>query len=339
MRDSGDKRTHLYILGIATDLGLCVKGADLAPRVLRRHFELDKRLEEMGIVIPALEEEDPIIKDDVQRAILDDEASKEEKLYPVKRLCERAACRIQNDLDLIKQKYSPYKALFLGGDHSIAMGSYAGVANHLGDELGVLWIDAHGDYHTWRTSVSKNVHGMALAAIVGEGIGPGQTDIELFNCCPTNFKPHPHNVFMLGVRDLEASEKERLGKSGVKIYTASDIEGVGVSSILTEICRRLRKNGINNLHVSLDLDVVDPIFAPGTSTPVNGGLTFRELIYIAEFLANEDIIFSLDVVEYNITNDICGRTANLAKEAILHFIGKTHYPQSVLRDSAQLVAR
>jgi arginase len=322
-------RKALYTLGIATDMGLDIQGANLAPHVLFRSFQLNEKLRDLGIYI-ACTGANEIMGANISLALRDSTEPKEQRMESITQLSKQVASRITTDLDGLKAEQVCCNALFLGGDHSIAMGTYAGVANHLKHRLGVLWLDAHGDFHVWNTSQSKNIHGMALAAILGQVTSSEELKDEskLFACCPTKYRPRPDEIIILGARSLDFPEVERLRKLGIVVYTATDIERYGLKEVMSRVVDAFKAKDIEmKVHVSLDLDVIDPVYAPGVSTPCSAGLTERELFYVAEALNSSTTVFSLDVVEYNIMNDDKdSRTAHLASEAILHFFGKTYYP-------------
>ncbi|MBE9479483.1 MAG: arginase family protein [Chloroflexi bacterium] len=326
--DKVSLKKALYTLGIATDLGLETPGAKLAPSVLFQLLRVNEKLAKLGSVIETSKLPENIIADDIKALVVGGSPNKEERIERIANLCHRTARQIQKDLDQVKETHESYHALFLGGDHSIAMGTYAGVANHLAHKLGVLWIDAHGDFNVWKTTDSKNIHGMALASILGQ-VRDGEENMNdeksLFDFCLTEHRPSPDDIVIWGARKLDDKEIDRLRYFGIKVYSATDIERITLREIMDRIVDKFKAKRMK-VHVSLDLDAIDPKYAPGVSTPVNGGITDRELFYIAETLNLNDLVFSLDVVEYNITEDDKIITAEFAAEAILHFFGKTYSP-------------
>ena len=204
--------------------------------------------------------------------------------------------------------------IFLGGDHSIALGT-VGAASH-GERVGVLWIDAHGDFNTPETSPSGNIHGMPLAALTGRGRA------EMVDIGRPGPKIDAADVVLIGIRDLDAEERQLLKTSGARIYTMSDIDEEGIGAVARLATRYLAERGLTRVHVSLDMDVLDPRFAPGVGTPVYGGLNPREAHLLLEILAKECTVGSVDLVEVNPILDEKNQTAELAVELILSLLGK-----------------
>ncbi len=205
--------------------------------------------------------------------------------------------------------------LVLGGDHSIAIGTLAGLASAAGRPGGVIWIDAHGDLNTPDTSPSGNVHGMPLAAALGRGS-------DLF--------PHPGlelpavdpaRVVLLGTRSLDTAEQAFLRGSEIRVITMSEIDRIGIERAVQEAVDRASGPGF--VHVSFDLDAIDPEIAPGVGTPVRGGLTYREAHLACELIADSGLVGSLEVVESNPILDRENTTAATAVELVASALGKT----------------
>lgn len=209
--------------------------------------------------------------------------------------------------------------IFLGGDHSVAIGTAGGGAGAAAaleepEPLGMIWIDAHADFNTPETTPSGNIHGMPVAVLTGRG----HPDlVELGHAGP---KLRPQNVVMIGIRDLDARERVELAHSGVVVYTMRDVDELGMATVARRALSRL--NHLHRIHVSFDMDSIDPDVAPGVGTPVPGGLTFREAHLLMEILGESGKIRSLDVVEINPILDVANRTATLAVELILSLLGK-----------------
>ncbi len=207
--------------------------------------------------------------------------------------------------------------LVLGGDHSIAIGTIAGISSYCrqaNKKLGVLWIDAHGDLNTDQTSPSGNIHGMPLAASIGLGA------IELTSVGGDFRKVDPTKVVLLATRDLDEGERNYIKKYGVNILTMEEIDKHGVGAIIAKALHKLE--GVDFLHVSLDLDAVDPSVAPGVGTPVKGGLNYREAHLIMETLSEHGSMNSLEVVEVNPILDNRNQSAEFAVELMLSGFGK-----------------
>jgi len=192
----------------------------------------------------------------------------------------------------------------LGGDHSIAIGTLAGVAKHY-ENLGVIWYDAHGDLNTEDTSPSGNIHGMPLAV----SIGIGHPDlINIHGFAP---KVKPENIVIIGARSLDEGEKELIREKGIKVFTMHEIDRLGMTRVMEECIDYLRER-TDGVHLSLDLDGVDPADAPGVGTPVIGGISYRESHLAMEMLAESNLITSAEFVEVNPILDERNKTAIVA---------------------------
>jgi arginase len=208
--------------------------------------------------------------------------------------------------------------IVLGGDHSVAAGTVAGVANHFrapGQAVGLIWIDAHSDINTPETSTSGNVHGMPLAALLG--MGPA----ELSNLLGWQPKVLPQHTVLVGIRDVDEAERENIRRAGITAYTMRDIDEMGLRAVM-EKAIEAAANGTAGYHVSMDMDWVDPEEAPGVGTPVPGGATYREAHLAMEILADHGGMLSLELVEVNPILDEHNRTAELAVQLICSAFGK-----------------
>lgn len=183
--------------------------------------------------------------------------------------------------------------LIIGGDHALGIGSLAGCSKHFGQDLGVIWVDAHGDINTAETSPSGNVHGMPLSASFGIG------DKSLTEICFKGTKVNPKNVFIFGARDLDKGELEIIKENNLNVWTMNDIKENGLEKCLTQLIEKLYSSNINNIHLSFDVDSIDPIFIPGTGTPVNDGLSMEGGKKVIRDLLNTKLIKSIDFVEFN----------------------------------------
>lgn len=208
--------------------------------------------------------------------------------------------------------------LVLGGDHSIAVGTVSGIAafaRRANRRVGVLWIDAHGDINTPETSPSGNIHGMPLAALLGYG---ASELTEIGGWAP---KVDAANVALVGIRSLDSGEKKRLKETGVQVHTMSEIDRHGVPQVMKKAIARVT-DGTDFVHVSFDLDAVDPSVAPGVGTPVKGGLDYREAHLIMEVIADSGIMTSMEIVEANPILDERNASAQFAVELIQSAFGK-----------------
>ena len=206
--------------------------------------------------------------------------------------------------------------LVLGGDHSLAIGSIAGASRHR--RLGVLWLDAHGDFNTHETTPSGNIHGMPLAALCGLG---DERLVTLGGAEPHGAKIHPHNVAVIGARSLDEHEKVLLREAGVGVYSIDAIDRLGMAEVMHRAMENVSRD-TDGIYVSLDLDAVDPKFAPGVGTPVAGGMTFREAHLAVELVAESGRLVGMDVVECNTILDTMNQTAQLAVQLTLSAFGK-----------------
>lgn len=208
--------------------------------------------------------------------------------------------------------------LVLGGDHSVAAGTVAGVAAHYRKKkqnIGLIWVDAHADMNTPETSPSGNVHGMPLASLVG--IGPEEL-VKLGGFAP---KVQARNVALVGIRDVDQLEKPHVKASGVRAFTMRQIDERGLLQVMSEAIR-IASDGTAGFHVSFDMDGVDPDEAPGVGTPVRGGITYREAHLALELVCDCQKMLSFEVVEVNPVLDVANRTAELAVELVMSAMGK-----------------
>ena len=281
------------IIGAALDLGAGRRGVDMGPSAIR-YAGLDDRLQELGI-----ECED---WGNVETVVAEATASGNPQarfLDQIKATCERIARAVAT---AVEEGRTP---IVLGGDHSIALGTIGGLASVHGPG-GVLWFDAHGDLNTPATSPSGDIHGMPLAAALGR-------DPETFS---SPAWPLPaldsERVVLLGVRSLDEGERAYVRESGIGIYTMSELDRRGIEATVGEALERVE--GAPFVHVSLDLDVVDPDVTPGVGTPVRGGLSYREAHLALELVAESGLMSSFEIVEVNPILDRGNETAALAVE-------------------------
>jgi len=227
-------------------------------------------------------------------------------LPEIKETCERIAALVARAAD---EQYLP---LVLGGDHSVALGTLGGMARSRG-RGGVLWFDAHGDLNRPETSPSGNVHGMPLAAALGLA-GPEFESVEYL--LPA---VEPSRVALVGVRSLDPGERALLAEVEARVFTMSDLDRMGVETAMGEALEHVAGDGF--VHLSLDMDVLDPEVAPGVGTPVRGGLSYREAHLAMELLAEAAVLDSLEVVEVNPILDRENQTAKLAVELVASALG------------------
>jgi arginase len=293
------KAKKVRIIGVPMDLGQNQRGVDMGPSAVR-YAGLARRLQQLGyetldsgnITIPG-------------HATLPG-TSLAERLVPI-------AGGVRKAYELARKSIGRCEIpIFLGGDHSIAIGTIGGVTHQ--HDVGLLWIDAHGDFNTPETSPSQNVHGMALATLLGRGVQ------ELVDIGRPGRKIHPDHVVLIGARNLDPQEREMLKESGCMIFTMREIDEVGINAVLRLALDRL--DHLDHIHVSLDLDAMDPLEAPGVGTPSTGGLTYREGQLIMELIADTGKLHSVDIVEINPILDIQNRTAQVAVDLAASLFGQ-----------------
>jgi arginase len=204
--------------------------------------------------------------------------------------------------------------LVLGGDHSISIGTIAGLAEHY-EDLGVIWFDAHSDLNTEDTSPSGNIHGMSLGISLGRGI-PLLTSLRGFSP-----KIKPEHVAIVGARSLDSGEKAYIRSLGIACYTMHDIDRLGIARVMEKVIQQLKQT-TDGVHVSFDIDSLDPLEAPGTGTPVRGGLSYREAHLALELLYQSNVVTSAEIVEVNPSLDHNDQTAKLAVELIGSLLGE-----------------
>jgi arginase len=296
----------IHLLGVPMDLGSGRRGVDMGPSAIRI-AGVAGRLEELGNKV--VDEGDVVIKNMEELKVGNERAR---YLAEIARASSILARKIDRIMGL---NHFP---LVLGGDHSIAVGTVSGIAafaQRQGKKLGLIWIDAHGDINTPESSPSGNIHGMPLAALLGFGAS-GLTSIA-----GTSPKVDASNVALVGVRSLDSGEKKRLKETGVQVHTMSDIDRHGVDRVMKKALARVTEE-TDYVHVSFDLDAVDPSVAPGVGTPVKGGLDYREAHLIMEVIADAGVMTSLEMVEVNPILDQGNASAAFAVELVQSAFGK-----------------
>lgn len=206
--------------------------------------------------------------------------------------------------------------LVLGGDHSIAVGSISGISKHY-ENLGVIWYDAHGDLNIPEESPSGNIHGMPLRILLGDGPS------DLVNLNNSQPKLKPENIVLIGMRDLDKGEREYIKAQNIKTYTMADIDKLGIETVINDTLSYLKPRNVDGLHLSLDVDALDPTETPGTGTRVLGGLSYRESHFALELLHESNMITSMDLVEVNPLIDLHNNTAEQAVSLLGTFFGET----------------
>ena len=295
------------IIGAPLDLGQGRRGVDMGPSAVRV-AGLGKRLGALGYDVTDLGNIAV-----AQAESLTDAGPKEARfLAQIAQSCERLGHLVAESLA------NGQMPLVLGGDHSIAAGTTAGVSQFFrrsNQKIGLLWIDAHADMNTPDSSPSGNVHGMPLACCIGRG---PEALVNLLGFAP---KVDPANVALVGIRDVDEIERGTVATAGVRAFTMRDIDERGMRSVMNEAIG-IASNGTAGFHLSLDMDFVDPQYAPGVGTPVRGGATYREAHLAMELACDSGRMLSMEVVEVNPVIDEVNRTADLAVELVLSAMGK-----------------
>ena len=300
------KPRTLHIIGVRMDLGGGRRGVDMGPSALRI-AGLGERLALLGHNV--------FDHGDVDTPIPETRSAKDES----KKYIREIAKVCQKLYQLCGQALSKGGVpVVLGGDHSIAAGSAGAAADFAysnGGRQGLLWIDAHGDMNTPASTGSGNVHGMPLAALMG--LWPSDL-ASIYDFSP---KVRPENCVLVGIRDIDAVEKENVRRAGIGVFTMRDIDERGMRTVMEEALR-MAGRGTAGYHISLDMDWVDPEDAPGVGTPVRGGATYREAHLAMEIIADHGRMVSFEIVEVNPVIDEHNRTADLAVELALSAFGK-----------------
>lgn len=287
------EKLSMSIVGVSLDLGQSRRGVDMGPSAIR-YAGVVKRLEALGHQVT---DEGDIHIDAGQTA-------------------EKSDSNLKNLNEVLKTNTSLAKKveavmedgnfpLIFGGDHSVAIGTLAGLATKY-NNLGVIWYDAHADLNTHETSPSGNIHGMPLAVSIGLG------DERLVNLHQPGQKVKPENVVIIGARSVDPGERVLIKEQGIKVYTMHEIDKYGMTAVMQDALDYLKAKEVDGVHLSLDLDALDPLYTPGVGTPVPGGISYRESHLAMEMLEESGLITSAEFVEVNPILDEKNKTADVA---------------------------
>lgn len=294
------------IIGFPMDLGADRRGVDMGPSALRiaglreKLEKLGYKIEDSGDIFVQIMEKQKIIN------------PKLKYLNEILKTSKQLAVRVEK---VLEKKQFP---LCLGGDHSMALGTIAGIASYCRKrrkKLGVIWIDAHSDMNTDETTPSGNIHGMPLSASLGIG---HEKLVKFYGFSP---KLKPENCALIGLRSVDAQEKETIKKLNLPVYTMTDIDKLGIHRIIVKILKQFREK-IDHIHISFDLDCVDPSIAPGVGTAVPGGLSYREAHLLMESIAECGCMSSLEITEVNPILDDKNKSAVFATDLIASSMGQ-----------------
>ena len=298
--------SRIAIIGAPLDLGQGRRGVDMGPSALRV-ARLNARVQALGYDVEDLGNI-PVEQAEAAPAI-----DRHAKFLPqIAAACEELANRVHRAMG------RGFVPLVVGGDHSVAIGTVSGVSRHFRDRnqrVGLIWLDAHADMNTPDSSPSGNIHGMPLACLLGMGPEP------LANLAGFHPKVAPANTVIVGLREVDLTERPHVRESGVHAYTMRDIDERGLRAVMEEAIGAA-SDGTVGFHCSLDMDFVDPADAPGVGTPVRGGVTYREAHLAMEMIADSEAMVSLEVVEINPILDEHNRTALLGVELVLSALGQ-----------------
>jgi len=294
------------IIGFPMDLGADRRGVDMGPSALRI-AGLREKLEQLGYQV--------IDRGDIFIQIMERQKITNPKLKYLNEILKTSRILAHRVERVLEKKHFP---ICLGGDHSMALGSIAGISSYCKKhklKLGVIWVDAHTDMNTDKTSPSGNIHGMPLAASLGIG---NEKLVNFYGFAP---KLKPENCALIGVRSVDVLEKRNIKKLNLPVYTMTDIDKLGIHRIIVKILKQFKEK-VDHLHVSFDLDSVDPSIAPGVGTPVAGGLGYREAHLLMESIADCGCMSSLEITEVNPILDDKNKSAIFAADLVSSSMGK-----------------
>lgn len=295
-------KLNISIIGVPMDLGQNRRGVDMGPSAIR-YAGVVERLKDLGhsvrdlgdIVITRKEEsEDTHLRNLVE--VVDGNTKLADKVHEV-----------------VSDGHFP---LVLGGDHSIAIGTLAGLADSY-ENLGVIWYDAHADLNTAETSPSGNIHGMPLAASIGLG---HEALVNIRSYAP---KIKPENVVIIGARSVDPGERELIKEKGIKVFSMHEIDKHGMTEVMNQTIAYFQERKVDGVHLSLDLDGLDPLYTPGVGTPVPGGISYRESHLAMEMLYSSNLITSAEFVEVNPILDEKNKTADVAVGLMGSLLGES----------------
>ena len=286
-------KLNISLIGVPMDLGQNRRGVDMGPSAIR-YAGVVERLEEIGHTVTD--------EGDIQIAAAEKTAPPDTNLRNLKEVTDASTTLANKIHDVMENGQFP---LILGGDHSIAIGTLAGLGDRY-ENLGVIWYDAHADLNTGDTSPSGNIHGMPLAVSIGLG------HEKLVNIRGFAPKIKPENVVIIGARSIDPGERELIKEKGIKVFTMHDIDKLGMTEVMDKAMWYLKDREVDGVHLSLDLDGIDPIYTPGVGTPVPGGISYRESHLAMEMLYSSDMITSAEFVEVNPILDEKNKTADVA---------------------------
>lgn len=297
-----NKKT-ISIIGVPTDYGQARRGVDMGPSAIR-YAGVVERLEAIGHTVQD--------QGDIRASQKREKATIDLRLLNLEEVIDVSTSLANRVHEVVTEKKIP---LVLGGDHSIAIGTLAGLGDHF-KNLGVIWFDAHADLNTPDTTPSGNIHGMPLAVSIGIG---HERLVQIRKYAP---KIKPENVIIIGARSVDPGERELIRELGIKVYTMHEIDRLGMALVMEEAISYLKGLAVDGLHLSLDLDGLDPLYTPGVGTPVPGGMTYREGHLAMEMIQESGMLTSAEFVEVNPILDEKNKTADVAVELMGSLFGE-----------------
>ena len=300
------KFSNICIVGAPMDFGAGRRGVDMGPSALRK-AGLNSKLHQLGY---SIEDLGNVFVE--QQESMPEGAANAKFLDSIAKSCSKLASIVEAVID--DNKFP----LVLGGDHSVAVGTVAGVASAFrkrSQKIGLIWIDAHTDMNTPATTPSGNVHGMPMACCIGHG--PAEMTAILGDWP----KVHARNVVLIGIRDVDMEERPLVNSSGVTVFTMRQIDEMGLRAVM-EKALAIVNDGTAGFHLSLDMDSLDPVEAPGVGTPVQGGMTYREGHLAMEMICDCNGLLAMELVEVNPVLDTANRTAELGVQLVASAMGK-----------------
>jgi arginase len=299
-------KENVSIIGFPMDLGADRRGVDMGPSALRI-AGLQTKLEGLGYKVQD--------NGDIKIEIMERQKIKNSKLKYIDEIIKTSKLLAEKVEKVLEKGDFP---LCIGGDHSMALGTISGIASYCKKRKlrpGVIWIDAHSDMNTNETSPSGNIHGMPLAALLGLGCD------ELVNFLGFSPKLLPENCALIGIRSIDEAEKLNIKKLKVPIYTMNDIDKLGIHRIIAKVLKQFREK-VDHIHISFDVDSVDPLVAPGVGTPIPGGLSYREAHLLMETIAECGCMSSIEIAEVNPILDYKNQSATFTAALIASSMGQ-----------------
>ena len=284
---------NISLIGVPLDFGQSRRGVDMGPSAIRYAGAVG-RIESIGHQVTD--------EGDIQVSAVERKKHSDSNLKNLDEVIQATTELARKVAEVVEAGRFP---LVLGGDHSIAIGTLAGLSDKY-KNLGVIWYDAHADFNTAETSPSGNIHGMPLAVSVGLG------HESLVNIHSEGQKVKPENVVIIGARSVDPEERQLIKEQGVKVFTMHEIDRYGMTSVMEDALAYLRSRDVDGVHLSLDLDGLDPLYTPGVGTPVPGGISYRESHLAMEMLEDSGMITSAEFVEVNPILDEKNKTADVA---------------------------